>query len=146
MKKPLLFYIDDDANDILLFEDACREAGASFHLKTANDGEAAMKFLEETFESNSSSTERPVLVLLDIKMPRLSGFEILEWIRRRMKLNTLPVVIFTSSKHEVDIRRAYEAGASSYLVKTVDFSELIQMVKILDEYWIRMNQTVLGNR
>jgi CheY-like chemotaxis protein len=141
MKKPVLLYVDDDSNDLLLFEDACREANASFYLQTANDGEHAMDFLKQVTESGSA-LECPALVLLDIKMPRLSGLEILQWIRTQPETRNLPVIVFTSSKHEVDIKRAYELGANSYLVKTVEFPQLIEIIKLIDQYWIKLNQTI----
>src|SRR5687767_13131781 len=138
MKKPVLFYVDDDSNDLLLFEDACREAKACFQLETANDGEEAMAYLQKITDAEVPSP-CPALVMLDIKMPRINGFEILEWIRKRADFKSLPVVIFTSSKHEVDIKKAYEIGANSYLVKTVDFKELIRIIQAIDQYWIGLN-------
>jgi len=142
MKKPVLLYVDDDSNDLLLFEDASREADASFQLHTANDGEHAMQYLQAAAQGGGEA-ECPTLVVIDIKMPRLSGLEILQWIRMQPGIRNIPVVVFTSSKHEVDIKRAYELGANSYLVKTVEFPHLVEIIKLMDHYWIRMNQTTL---
>jgi CheY-like chemotaxis protein len=83
-----------------------------------------------------------MLVLLDLKMPRLSGFDVLAWIRSHETFKTLPVVIFTASNQEGDIRRAYELGANSYLVKPVGIHTLIDILKEIDTYWIGLNQNL----
>jgi DNA-binding response OmpR family regulator len=81
-----------------------------------------------------------VLVLLDLKLPRRSGLEVLEWIREREGLKRLPVVVLTSSKEVADVNRAYDLGANSYLVKPVSFNSLLELVKSLEVYWLILNQ------
>ncbi len=80
------------------------------------------------------------MVLLDLKLPRVNGFEVLSWMRQDKKWRRLPVVVFTSSNHESDINRAYDAGANSYLVKPVGFDSLVEVVKTLHHYWLALNQ------
>ncbi len=82
----------------------------------------------------------PVLILLDLKMPRMNGFEFLRWLRNEPDLKKIIVVILTSSSESPDINRAYELGANSYLVKPVRFEDLIRIVKELHLYWLIMNE------
>ncbi|MGZ8920414.1 MAG: response regulator, partial [Limisphaerales bacterium] len=94
----------------------------------------------ETF-SDRDRHPVPDLVLLDLKMPRKSGLEVLGWIREQANYKRLPVVVFTSSKHDQDINRAYELGANSYLVKPVGFDALLETVKQIHLYWATLNQS-----
>ena len=87
------------------------------------------------------STE-PDLILLDLKLPRKSGFEVLEWIKKHPAHHTIPVVILSSSKQTQDLKTAYELGANSYLVKPTGFTELNQLINDLGNYWFTHNQTL----
>ena len=80
------------------------------------------------------------LVLLDLKLPRKSGHEVLEWLRAQPALNRMPVVVLTSSKESRDVNRAYDLGANSYLVKPVAFADLLRMAQTLDLYWLQLNE------
>ena len=82
----------------------------------------------------------PSLLLLDLKLPRRSGLEVLQWLEGQPQLQPMVVVVLTSSRENADLRRAYALGANSYLVKPVDFDDLLQMVKTLNLYWMRMNE------
>jgi CheY-like chemotaxis protein len=88
----------------------------------------------------------PDLMLLDLKMPRKTGFDVLAWARSQVKFKSLPILVFTASNQEGDIRRAYELGANSYLVKPVGIHTLIEMVKMIDAYWLGMNQQLISLR
>jgi DNA-binding response OmpR family regulator len=101
----------------------------------AADGEAAVNFL-----TGALTATAPGLVLLDLKLPRLPGLDVLGWLRRQPGLRRLPVVVLTSSRERRDVDRAYDLGANSFLVKPVGFAELLEMVKALDLYWLRMNE------
>src|ERR1043165_7447002 len=81
----------------------------------------------------------PTMLLLDLKMPRVNGFEVIDWIRRQPGLRRLLVVVFTSSELPEDINHAYELGANSYLVKPTEFSELEKLARTLENYWLRLN-------
>ncbi|MDB6111697.1 MAG: two-component system response regulator [Pedosphaera sp.] len=142
---PHILHVDDDPGDTLLMQQACRKAEVSFQLHSVGDGETAIAYLNGA--GAYSDRERyplPALVLLDLKMPRKSGFDVLAWIRSEPPLKYLPVIIFTASNQEEDIRRAYEAGANSYLVKPVGIHTLIEMVKMIDGYWLGLNQSPGG--
>jgi CheY-like chemotaxis protein len=80
----------------------------------------------------------PDLLLLDLKMPRKNGFEVLEWVRQQPGLKRLPVVVLTSSMQDLDINRAYELGANTYLVKPANYEALVDLVKTLIQYWLTL--------
>jgi CheY-like chemotaxis protein len=136
-----ILHVEDDPNDVLLIARAFRKAGLSAPIQVVNDGEQALHYLS----GSNSFAERerfplPSLVLLDLKLPRKSGIEVLEWIRSRPGVKRIPVVMLTSSKQLVDINRAYELGVNAYLVKPVNFDGLVEMVKTLDSFWLRLNE------
>lgn len=127
-----ILHVEDDPNDTLLLEHACRKAGVIFDLQAVSDGDQAMAYLRgiNAF-SDRAKHPMPQLILLDLKMPRVSGFDVLAWLRSEDKLKELPVVVLTSSNHDADVKRAYELGARSYLVKPVGFEALVELVKTL---------------
>ena len=132
---PLVLLVEDDTNDVLLVRRAFRRAGLDARIEVAPDGEAAVAFLTRALTATA-----PGLVLLDLKLPRLPGLDVLGWLRRQPGLRRLPVVVLTSSRERSDVDRAYDLGANSFLVKPVGFAELLEMVKALDLYWLRMNE------
>lgn len=136
----VLILIEDDANDVLLFQKAISRSGLDVELVVLRDGEKAISYLSG--ETPGSSTINPDLVLLDLKLPRRSGFEILEWIKNHPELQTTPVVILSSSKQTQDVSHAYRLGANSYLVKPTGFTELNRLITDLGSYWFDHNQTL----
>jgi CheY-like chemotaxis protein len=137
---PILL-VEDDPNDALLLQRAFRKANLANPIQLVSDGDAAVSYLAgQAPYADRSRHPLPVLVLLDLKLPRRSGHEVLEWLRAQPGLRRLPVVVITSSKESVDVRRAYDLGANSYLVKPVGFDALIEMVKALNLYWLILNQ------
>jgi CheY-like chemotaxis protein len=144
LKKSLLL-IEDDPNDIALFRRAARKADLTEEILIAEDGEAAVRFLEASAKPLAEQAAGlPWIVLLDLKMPRKSGLEVLQWLRGQPRLRHLPVIIFTSSRERSDIARAYELGANSYLVKPVSFDQLKEMVRVLHHYWLELNESPQG--
>ena len=138
-----VLHVDDDPSDCLLVRQACRKAEVSFQLQSVSDGEAAIAYLSGTdIYADREQYPLPILVLLDLKMPRMSGFDVLAWIRRHAPFKTLPVVVFTASNQEEDIQRAYAVGANSYLVKPVGIHTLTEMIKQVDAYWLGLNQNL----
>jgi len=138
-----ILHVEDDPNDALLFEHACRKAGVLFNVQTVHDGDDAISYLRGTGEFvDRAKHPLPQLMLLDLKMPRLSGFEVLMWVRKEASFQRLPVIVLTSSNHEVDVKRAYDLGANSYLVKPVGFEALIEVVRTIHAYWFSLNQNV----
>jgi len=136
-----ILHVEDDPNDVLLIARAFRKADSSAQLRVVNDGEQALHYLGgmNSF-ANREQFPLPSLVLLDLKLPRKSGIEVLEWMRTRPLLKRIPVVMLTSSRQPVDINRAYDLGVNAYLVKPVNFDGLVEMVKMVDQFWLRANE------
>src|SRR5215469_1200160 len=129
-----ILHVEDDPNDTLLLEHACRKAGMIFNLQAVSDGDQAMAYLRGTSAfSDRAKHPLPHLILLDLKMPRVSGFDVLSWLRSENALCGVPVVVLTSSNHDADVKRAYDLGAKSYLVKPVGFEALVELVKTLPD-------------
>lgn len=136
-----ILIVEDDANDVILLRRAFRKANLGNPLQMASDGEEAIRYLAgEGPYADREKFPLPGLLLLDLKLPRKSGFEVLEWLKDRQGIRRLPVVVLTSSRESADVRRAYDLGANSYLVKPVDFHALAEMVKVLGLYWFIMNE------
>ncbi len=141
---PTTLHIEDDPNDVSLLQHACRTAKVSFNLVSVNDGEKAIGYLSgQDVYSDRSRYPLPALVFLDLKMPRQSGFEVLQWVRSHPSLKSLPILILTSSRHDMDVKRAYEMGANTYLVKPVNFEALVTMVKTIDFYWLTLSERLV---
>jgi len=136
-----ILVVEDDANDVLLLTRAFRKAKVSTPFHVVADGEAAMAYLAGTAPfTNRQQHPLPDLILLDLKLPRVSGLEVLAWLRQEPELKRTPVVVLTSSRENKDINQAYELGANSYLVKPVAFDALLELVQHLNLYWLKLNQ------
>lgn len=133
--------VEDNADDVVLVQRAFRKANLLAPLTVVGDGEAAIRYLAGEREyQDRARFPLPSLVLLDFKLPRKDGVEVLQWARSRPELMGLPVVVLTSSQEPRDLERAYAAGANSFLCKPVEFEQLIQMVNALDLYWLVLNK------
>lgn len=131
-----ILMVEDEPNDVLLMQRAFLKAKLANPIQVAEQGETAVAYLSgETPYGDRGRFPLPALMLLDLKLPRMSGFEVLVWLRQQPVLKRLPVVVLTSSKESRDINRAYELGANSYLVKPVDFDDLLETAKTLNHYW-----------
>ncbi len=126
--------IEDNSDDILLFGLAFRKAKLSARVEFLTDGEKAISYF-----SPMPAKALPLLLLLDLKLPKKSGFEVLAWLRSQPALQRLPVIILSSSSQPEDIDQAYDLGANSYLVKPANIDDLVELVKALDTYWIKAN-------
>ena len=136
-----ILLVEDDPNDVLLIRRAFRKSDVVNPIQVVGDGEEAIAYLSG--RGPYADRERyplPVLLLLDLKLPRKSGFEVLEWLRQQPGLKRLPVAVLTSSAETPDINRAYDLGANSYLVKPVRFEGLLRMVQTLNLYWLIINE------
>ncbi|MGY5880462.1 MAG: response regulator [Candidatus Thorarchaeota archaeon] len=137
-KKILL--VEDSTDDVLLTLRALQQANILNDVIIARDGQEATEYLtgEGQYEGRETS-ETPVVVLLDLKMPRMGGLEFLRKIRSINSLRLLPVVILTSSKEDQDICESYNLGANSYIQKPVDFDQFVQAIRTLGFYWLVLN-------
>jgi CheY-like chemotaxis protein len=137
----LILLAEDNSTDVLMIRRAFAKANLQGTLEVADDGDKAVAYLSGQGKfADRESHPLPVLLLLDLKLPRRSGFEVLAWVRQQAELKRLPVVVLTSSQESTDINRAYDLGANSYLVKPVDFDALLHMVKGLGLYWLVLNE------
>ena len=132
---------EDDENDAILMQRALRNAGHDKPVRVVRDGEEAVAALSELCQSPCrGDAARGLLVLLDLKLPRKTGLEVLEWVRSQPDLRRVPVVLLTSSRDPRDVRRAYDLGVNSYLVKPSGYSELVELAKLLVAYWFGLNE------
>lgn len=137
-----LLLVEDDPDHVLLIQRAFAKANLVNPLKVVRDGEAAVAYLAGTGEfADRQRYPLPSLVLLDLKLPRKSGLEVLDWIRGHPTLRLLPVVVLTSSDEARDMERAYALGVNSYLLKPVRFEDLLDMVKSIGMYWLILNKS-----
>jgi len=137
---PILL-VEDSYNDVLLIKRAFRKAEINPAISIVSDGDEAVAYLSRT--KQYADTEKfpiPSLILLDLKLPRRSGLEVLAWIRQQPELKSLLVIVLTSSEENSDLDRAYELGVNSYLVKPVFFQDLVGLVELIDTYWLRTNR------
>lgn len=137
-----ILFVEDSIDDAALTMRGLKKGGFSntiFHVK---DGAEALDFLYcKGAYTLRNCEDHPKLILLDLKMPKVSGIEVLEKIKSNMELKTIPVVILTSSKEDPDIKRCYELGANSYIVKPVESDNFFQIIKDLNFYWMISNQS-----
>ncbi len=128
---------EDDENDVFFVERAFKQAQIANPLRRVQDGEEAVAYLRGDGQyADRDKFPLPYLLLLDLKMPRKNGFEVIAWLKQQPVLKRLPVVVLTSSKEDPDVNRAYELGANTYLVKPVKFEGLVEMMKTLNLYWL----------
>ena len=137
-----ILVVEDNPDDADLIKHAFRKAKLPHALHLASDGDAAIDYLAgQAPYDDRQRHPLPAVILLDLKLPRRSGFEVLRWIRDNPQTKHLPVVVLTSSGQDQDIRRAYDLCANSYLVKPVRTEALLDMVQSLNHYWLVLNQT-----
>ncbi|HVS54542.1 MAG TPA: response regulator [Opitutaceae bacterium] len=132
--RPILL-VEDNNDDAFFMQRAFETAAVGNKVSIASDGEAAIEFLSSPDASNELT--RPCLVLLDLKLPYKSGFDVLEWIRAQPALRTLAVVVLTSSNEHSDISRALELGANAYIVKPSAYADLTKLVTAIRDFWLR---------
>ncbi len=141
MTHNITLLVEDNPKDVLLMQRAFRKASIESPLQVVNDGEAAVLYLSgrEPY-ADRSLYPLPVLVLLDLKLPRKSGAEVLCWLRQQPELKRMPTVVLTSSQEYADVNNVYDLGANAYIVKPVSFDNLVEIVKTLNMHWLILNQ------
>ena len=137
-----ILLVEDNMNDAELIIEALREVNLANHLVHLQDGEEALEFIFATGAYAEREMKKvPRVILLDIKMPKVDGIEVLRQIRANPVTKLIPVVVMTSSKEEHDIIKSYELGANSYVVKPVEFNDFAKAVCELGFYWVLTNQS-----
>jgi CheY-like chemotaxis protein len=131
-----MLVVEDNADDIELTMRALKRNGVTNPVVALRDGALALDYLHRRGEYKDRPVEHPEVVLLDLKLPRVGGFEVLAHMKADSDLKVLPVVVLTSSSDERDVRQAYELGANSYLCKPGDFADLVRVMKVLSTYWL----------
>lgn len=136
-----IMLVEDDYNDVLLIQRAFRKAKIKPLVANISNGDEVLLYLQGKGKyADRKQYPLPLLILLDLKLPRRSGLEVLAWIRQQPKLKRLLVVVLTSSQEDSDLTQAYDLGANSYLVKPIDFQELVRLVQLINDYWFKTNQ------
>ena len=138
----LVLLVEDDPADVRLIQRAFGKLQQNVPMTRLTNGDDVVAYLAGTAPyENRAAYPIPAVILLDIKLPRRSGFEVLQWLRQqRSALRRIPVVMLTSSRHSVDVNRAYDLGANSYLAKPQTPSELDQLAAEFQTYWFSLNQ------
>lgn len=141
MKRPRpILLAEDNPNDVELILSAFQEAHFVNEIHVTHDGEQALDFLHRRGVHASRTGPQPAVILLDLKMPKVDGREVLRHVRTDPELRHIPVVILTSSREESDLLASYQLGANAFVVKPVDFQEFISAVSKLGFFWALLNE------
>lgn len=141
MTTPIILLVEDNADDELLTVRAFKKSNVANQIVVVRDGVEALDWLFGRAEHEKRDTSvQPQVILLDLKLPRMDGMEVLRNIRADKRTSTLPVVVLTSSKEDEDVVKSYELGANSYVRKPVEFERFVEAVKNLGVYWLVLNE------
>ena len=139
-ENPLVLLVEDNDGHAQLVTLGMRDSGIDHDMIRVSDGTQALDFLHHTGKYASSEQGRPDLILLDLRLPKMDGLEVLKELKSDEKLKDIPVVVLTTSEAEKDIAKAYEYHANSYLVKPMHFDELSNMLQETGFYWLACNK------
>ncbi len=135
MSENHILLVEDNPDDLLLTKHAfkkCKTPNTSYTIETAQDGEKAINYLQ--------SNTLPQLILLDLKLPKKDGFQVLKYIRSHGRTQTIPVIILSSSTEEKDITKAYTLGANSYIHKPINMDYFYSVIQNICYYWLKLNE------
>ncbi|MBO0933747.1 response regulator [Fibrella sp. HMF5036] len=134
--KPLLLIADDDDDDRVLIEQALKQTAFNGQIRFVEDGEQLIQYLKDCQSDSPDAPQRPTLLLVDLNMPVVNGIEALTYIKSVPGLRQLPVVMLTTSSAETDISTCYNLGASSFVIKPITFTKLVELMDSLRTYWL----------
>jgi CheY-like chemotaxis protein len=141
LEHAVILLVEDRGDDVLIILKAFAQAGLDNQVVVVRDGEECIQYLQgEGAYKDRARYPLPNLMLLDLKMPRMDGFEVLRWLRRQPELRGIIVVVLTASSEIRDVNQAYQLGANSFMVKPDDFQNVASMARLLKDYWL------LGNK
>jgi CheY-like chemotaxis protein len=141
IESAVILLAEDDENQIVLIRRVFKQAHLVNPLHVVSNGEEAIAYLKgEGQYANRAEYPLPALLLLDLKMPRKNGFEVLKWIREQPTLRGLRIIVLTSSEDMADVNRAYQLGANSFLVKPGDFEKFVSVIQTLQGYWLWISE------
>jgi CheY-like chemotaxis protein len=137
--------VEDDPRDVELTLTALEEYNLANEVVVTRDGKEALDYLYRREQFNARSDDNPAVLLLDLKLPKIDGLEVLQQIRSDERLKMIPVVVLTSSHEEKDMIRSYQLGVNAYVVKPVDFHEFVNAVRELGVFWAVVNEPPPGS-
>jgi DNA-binding response OmpR family regulator len=140
-----ILLVEDDPRDVELTLTALGEYNLANEVVVTRDGEKALDYLYSRGEFTTRSHDNPAVMLLDLKLPKIDGLEVLQQIRSDERLKLIPVVVLTSSHEEKDMIRSYQLGGNAYVVKPVDFHEFVNAIKELGVFWAVINEPPPGS-
>ena len=140
-----ILLVEDDPKDVELTLTALEEYNLANEVIVARDGEEALEYLYSRGKFKTRSDDNPSVVLLDLKLPKVDGLEVLKQIKSEENLRLIPVVVLTSSKEEKDMVASYKLGVNAYVVKPVDFHEFVNAIKELGIFWAVINEPPPGS-
>ena len=141
MNPKSILLVEDNPSDVALTQRAFEKNGIRNELRVASDGQDALDYLfREGRHAGRDPNDMPILILLDLKMPRVDGLEVLRRLRADPRTRRIPVAILTSSTEKQDVAAGYDLGTNSYIRKPVDFQEFAEVVKQLGIYWVMVNE------
>jgi len=140
-----ILLVEDDPKDVELTLTALDEYHLANEVFVASDGEQALDYLYYRGESAQRNRENPAVLLLDLKLPKIDGLEVLKQIKSDENLKLIPVVVLTSSREEKDMVASYKLGVNAYVVKPVDFHEFVNAIKELGSFWAIVNEPPPGS-
>ena len=136
-----ILLVEDNEDDVFFMQRAIRACGIEHHVQVAEDGQVAIDYLSGTGQyKDRQKFPLPFLIFLDLKMPRRSGLDVLQWIRTQPHLKTMLVLILTTSREDSDVQRAYELGVNSFLVKPMDFEDYTSLSRTVAGFWLERSE------
>jgi CheY-like chemotaxis protein len=140
-----ILMVEDDPKDVELSMTALEDYNIANEVVVARDGEEALDYLFARGKFQGRAGDNPAVILLDLKLPKVDGLEVLKEIKADAKLRLIPVVVLTSSREEKDLVTSYKLGVNAYVVKPVDFHEFVNAIKELGVFWALINQPPPGS-
>ncbi len=145
IKLPRILLAEDDPKDVELTLEALEEFNLANQVIVVQDGQEALDFLYRKEKYKTIPTGNPVVILLDLKMPKIDGLEVLKQIKNDPDLKSIPVVVLTSSRMENDLVESYKLGTNAYVVKPVAFHEFVDAIRSLGSFWALINEPPAGS-